>query len=64
MRRRGRTAERIDEAINDGERYPAVNRINPSGTATRYVHPITGQSVVVDDLTGEVLHVGGPGFRY
>jgi hypothetical protein len=28
------------------------------------VHPRTGRSVVVDDATGEVFHVGGDGFEY
>ena len=32
--------------------------------ATRYIHPTTGQSVVVDDVTGKVIHVGVPGFKY
>jgi hypothetical protein len=34
------------------------------GPATRYIHPRTGRSVVVDDATGEVFHVGGDGFVY
>jgi len=34
------------------------------GSATRYVHPRIGRSVVVDDATGEVFHVGGDGFEY
>ena len=38
--------------------------MNKSNSATRYVHPTTGKSVVVDDVTREVLHVGGPGFKY
>jgi len=25
---------------------------------------VTGRSVVVDDATGEVFHVGGEGFEY
>jgi len=25
---------------------------------------VTGQSVVVDTVTNEVIHVGGPGFKY
>jgi hypothetical protein len=33
-------------------------------SATRYIHPVTGQSVVVDNVTGNVVHVGGPGFQY
>lgn len=28
------------------------------------VSPDTGQSVVVDNSTGDILHVGGPGFKY
>lgn len=38
--------------------------INPANNATRYVHPITGQSVVIDEVTREIIHVGGPGFKY
>jgi len=30
----------------------------------RYVHPVTGRSVVIDAGTGEVIHIGGNGFRY
>lgn len=35
-----------------------------NGPATRYVHPKTGKSVVVDNRTGEIFHVGGKGFKY
>jgi hypothetical protein len=35
-----------------------------AGPALRYVHPVTGKSVVVDAATGEIFHVGGEGFRY
>jgi hypothetical protein len=27
-------------------------------------HPKTGQFIVVDDVTGDILQVGGPGFRF
>ena len=64
MRQRGWTADQIDEAIRRGERFPAANRINPAHGATRYVHPTTGRSIVLDDATGEVIHVGGDGFVY
>ena len=36
--------------------------MNPGNSATRYVHPETGRSVVLDDVTREVIHVGGEGF--
>ena len=41
-----------------------ANKVNPGNSARRYVHPKTGRSVVVDDVTGEVLHVGGDGFKH
>ena len=40
------------------------NKINPENGATRYVHPETGKSVVTDDATKEVIHVGGSSFKY
>ena len=64
MQKRGWTPKQIDEAMAGKQRLPATNKVNPGNTATRYVHPTTGRSVVVDDATGEVLHVGGDGFKY
>ncbi|MCI0462167.1 MAG: hypothetical protein L0Z62_34885 [Gemmataceae bacterium] len=64
MRSRGWTPDQITEAIQAGSKVPAVNQVNPANSATRYIHPTTGRSVVVDDVTGEVIHVGGDGFVY
>jgi filamentous hemagglutinin len=64
MQKRGWTPKQIDEAMAKGQKLPAINNVNPDNTATRYVHPGTGRSVVVDDITREVLHVGGDGFKY
>ncbi|MFB3887756.1 MAG: colicin E5-related ribonuclease [Thermodesulfobacteriota bacterium] len=63
MAARGWTKKLIEEAIQKGERIPAINKAT-GGSATRYVHPKTGQSVVVDNATGQVIHVGGPNFKY
>ena len=63
MTQRGWTPQQIDEAVRLGAAYPVVNR-ETGGRATRYVHPETGRSVVIDDATGDVIHVGGDGFRY
>jgi hypothetical protein len=49
--------------MSSGSQFRAVNKAT-GNPATRYVHPTTGQSVIVDNVTGEVIHVGGPGFRY
>jgi len=50
--------------VTKGKSFDAVNMVNKANSATRYVHPTTGQSVVVDNVTTELLHVGGPGFKY
>lgn len=64
MARRGWTPRQISEAIHNGRKVHAVNKINPGNGATRYVHPATGRSVVIDNVTQEVIHVGGDGFVY
>jgi hypothetical protein len=63
MTARGWTNSQIAEAIAGGAKFPAVNRETGS-PATRYIHSETGRSVVVDDATGEVIHVGSDGFIY
>jgi len=63
MEARGRTEDEIQEAISSGEQVPAVNKAT-GDPATRYINPKTGQSVVIDNGTKEVIHVGGPGFKY
>jgi RHS repeat-associated protein len=61
--KRGWTAEAIDQAVQSGKQVRAVNKAT-GNPATRFIHPKTGQSVVIDDVTGQVIHVGGPGFKY
>lgn len=61
--KRGWTPQQIDEAVRGGYQVPAINKAT-GNPAIRYVHPTTGQSVVIDRVTGEVIHVGGPGFDY
>jgi hypothetical protein len=63
MAARGWTEQQVDEAIGGGQQVPAINKATDN-PATRYIHPTTGQSVVIDNGTGEVIHVGGPGFVY
>ncbi len=64
MESRGWTAAQISEALQLGESVPAVNMVNKANEAMRFIHPQTGQSVVIDTMTREVLHVGGKGFKY
>jgi predicted RNA-binding protein (virulence factor B family) len=64
LTKRGWTTQQITEAVENGEKFTAKNLINKDNTATRYVHPKTGRSVVIDDVTKEVIHVGGNDFKY
>ena len=64
MAQRGWTEKQITEAITKGKAFDAVNMVNKANGATRFVHPTTGQSVVIDNVTREILHIGGPGFLY
>jgi hypothetical protein len=60
MRIRGWTDEQIREALTTVPIAASGKR----GPALRYVHPLSGKSVVVDATSGEIFHVGGEGFRY
>lgn len=60
---RGWTEKQITETITKGKRFPAVNNVNKANSATRYVHPKTGKSIVVDDVTKELLHIGKSGYK-
>jgi hypothetical protein len=64
MKSRGWTEEEITRTMLSGARLPTYNNVNPGNGATRIISPNTGQSLVIDNLTGEVLHVGGPRFDY
>jgi len=64
MSKRGWTKRHVSEALKNKEFYAAVNKVNPSNSATRYVHPKTGRSVVIDDVTREILQIGGEGFKW
>lgn len=60
---RGWTRQEITDAMTKGKSFPAENRINPGNGATRYEHPLTKKSVVVDSKTRELLQIEGPNFR-
>ena len=64
MERRGWTPSQIDEAVASGNQFSAPNNLNPANGATRFVHPETGRSVVIDSKTGQVIQVGGDGFKF
>jgi hypothetical protein len=63
MKKRDITPEQIDEAVRSGPRIDAKN-LATGGPATRYVNPNTGQSVVIDDTTNEIIHLGKPNYQY
>lgn len=60
--KRGWTPDLVDEAVLKGRRIEAENYVNPRNSATRYEYG--KRSVVIDDETTELLHVGKEGFDY
>lgn len=64
MDQRGWVPSQVTEAIKTGQQFPATNLVNKANPAIRYVHPTTGQSVVQDTVTKEIIHFGGSGFKY
>jgi len=64
MDQRGWVPQQVTDAIKTGQQFPATNLVNKANPAIRYVHPQTGQSVVQDTVTKEIIHFGGPGFGY
>ncbi|MGE0030976.1 MAG: RHS repeat-associated core domain-containing protein [Steroidobacteraceae bacterium] len=63
MAKRGWNEKQIGEALNTTG-IPARNAVNPNNPATRHIHPETGQSIVIDNKTNEIIHVGGKNFDY
>jgi RHS repeat-associated protein len=57
MSKRGWNERQIGEALNT-KGIPARNAVNPNNPATRHIHPETGQSLVIDNKTNEIIHVG------
>ena len=64
MAKRGWTMEQIYEAVQVGESIPVRNAVNKGNSATLYYHPITGRAVVIDNITMEIIHIGGDNFNY
>ena len=60
MNQRGWNTEMINNAIST----PGIPATGKLGPATRFVDPGTGQSIIIDNSTGQIFHVGGPGYKY
>lgn len=64
LSKRGWVVNEIQEAYDKGVSYPEVDLTAGAAPATRFVHSTTGKSVVLNNATGRVIHVGGTGFQY
>ena len=62
--KRGWTPIEIRQAYDMGAAIPAVGMTANSTAATRFVHPVTGKSVIINNTSGRVIHVGGEDFQY
>ncbi len=59
MKERKWTEQEITDRIKTGKADPAPNYINKGNTATRYTDSQSGKFVVRDDVTKEILQIGG-----
>jgi hypothetical protein len=60
-------AEKLDlpvSQIREALRTKGTPTSGKLGPATRYVNPVTGKALVIDNSTGEIFHVGEPGYLY
>lgn len=64
MEKRGWTEAEITEALTRGRQFSTDNCVNYDNAAIRYMHPETGRSIVIDDSTRELIHVGREEFLY
>ncbi len=60
MQKRGWTEQEIIEALQT----EGIAASGKKGDATRYEHPTNGKSIVVDNVTNEIFHVGKKGYEY
>lgn len=60
MKKRGWTEKDIREAM----KTKGIPTTIKNGLVTRYVHPRTGKSIVIDNKTNEIFHVSGEWFKY
>ncbi len=60
MRKRNWTDQQLREALAT----PGLPVASKEHAATRHVHPSSGKVVVVDNVTGEIFHVGDEGYDY
>jgi hypothetical protein len=63
MNSRGWDHQQINEAFDQGTQEPAVD-LEFQQPATRYLHPSTGKSLTVNDLTGRIVMLGDKLFKY
>lgn len=63
MDKRGWTDKEITRTIRTGRRDKAPNYVNKQNRAVRYTDPKTGKFVVRDEVTKEILQVGGHGYH-
>lgn len=63
LEKRNWTPQEITETIRTGARFPAPNKVHPGNEAVRYQDPKTGKFVVRDEVTKEILQVGGEDFK-
>lgn len=62
LEKRDWTPDQITETIKEGSSYRVENRVNLGNEARQYTNPDTGKFVVRDEVTKEILQIGGKKF--
>lgn len=65
MQKRGWTPQMIVDTLRTHAiPHPGNNFLNPGNPMLRYVNPGTGQSLILDAVTRELIMLGGKGFKF
>ena len=62
MKKRNWTNDEITDTIKEGERFPAQNDVNKGNPAIRYENKKTGNYLVRDEKTKEIIQIGEKNF--
>jgi Colicin E5 ribonuclease domain len=62
METRGWTQSDIERIIVEGQQFRAIDKTAGFTPATRYMDPLTGRFVVVNNGTGTIVQVSDIGF--
>ena len=66
MSKRGWSGKDIQQTLLKGKwgPYSGTNYLNPGNSMSIVTNPITGKSLIIDNITKEIIQLGGTGFKF